>query len=102
MHIESAVAKSPAGAAQVEELDREWKNLRQRMDELNALSDRIPGQTSGDFAGRVAALLARFEKNMLGLVVQTDEADLDTHVGLVDLALSAGRRDDANRSAIEI
>jgi hypothetical protein len=100
--IESTVAKSPAGAAQVAELDREWESLRQRLTELNARSDKMPGQTSGDFVGRVAAVLASFEKNMLGLVVRTDEADLGTHVGLVDLALSAGRRDDANRSAVEV
>lgn len=98
--IEAAIAKSPAGAAQVAELDREWAGLRRQIAVLNART--LPAGAQGGFAGRVAALTALFHRDLFGRAAQIDEADLATQVGLVDLALSAGRRDDADRSAVEV
>jgi hypothetical protein len=87
--IEDTVTKSPAGAAQVAELDREWARLRQKMTELKARNDLMPGQNSGNFAGHVAALVADIDKNLVALPAQIDLVELDTHVELVDLALRA-------------
>ena len=98
--IEAAIAKSPAGAAQVAELDREWAALRRQMRTLNTRA--LPALAQEGFAGRVAALAALFHNNLFGLAARIDEADLATQIGLVDLALSAGRRDDADRSAVEV
>ena len=100
--IESAVAQSPAGAAQVAELDADWDNLRRRMAALAARVDAGVTPGSDSFAGRVAAMMAGFEKSMLGIPVAIDNSELASRVGLVDLTLSAGRRDDADRSAVEV
>jgi hypothetical protein len=99
---ESAVARSPAGAAQVAELDADWDNLRRRMAALAARADTAPKTGSETFAGRVAAMMSSFEKSMLGLAVEIDNSELAGRVGFVDLTLDAGRRDDANRSAVEV
>jgi hypothetical protein len=100
--IRDAIAGTPDGAGEVAELDREWRGLQQRLTELATPSETTAGQGSDGLAGRVGAFLARFKRDLLDLPMRIDSAGLGAQVARVDLLLSAGERDAADRRASEV
>jgi hypothetical protein len=100
--IRDAITRAPAGAAEVAELDQEWRGLQRRLAELRARREAIEGQTVDDLAGRVAALLTSFKQSLVDLPMSVDAATLAAQIARVDLMSSAGQRDEANRRAIDV
>jgi hypothetical protein len=100
--IKDAAAHSPPGGAEVADLDRQWHDLQARVRAAMTRDESLPGQTAGNLAGRLTGFLNGFKARYLDTTAQAELAALGTQVVLVDLALSAGQREQARQQAMEV
>jgi hypothetical protein len=100
--IKEAAKDLPPGAAEVSELERQWKDFQTHVQAALNRNETMPGQTGSNLPARLAAFLTGFKTRYLDLVAQAEEAVLSTQVALVDLTQSAGQSVQARQQAIEV
>ena len=100
--IKDAMARAPIGAAEVAELDAAWQDLQQRLKQLSARSEALPGETPNNLAGRLDGFLISFTTGFLTSPIQEAMKEIGTYVTQVDLTLAAGQREAARQQAIDV
>ena len=100
--IKDGAAHRPPAAAEVADLDDQWRDLQARIHAAVTRDESLPGQTESNLAGRLSAFLSGFKTRYLDVTAQAELAALGTQMALVDLTLAAGEPIEARRQAVEV
>ncbi len=90
----------PRGAAEVEDVRRDWTGLQSTLQQIAALPAGMPAQGEPGFAGKLDAFLLRFRNRLLRDPASAVVAEISTEFGRMALEEAAGEGDAARALAL--
>jgi hypothetical protein len=101
--LHKSVAGQPAGAGELQDLEREWSALQGHMAAIRGrLAVAASGTAPQGFAGSVSNFLVGFEKAFLAVPLKVFEDQIAPELARVRLTADAGRSAEAAASAITV
>ncbi len=97
--LRSDVAGRPRGAAEIADMEQDWKNMQPILQQVAALPASLPSPETG-LAGKLDNFLLRFRQRMLQQPAAFIAAETTTELGRMALDESAGEGDAARELAL--
>ncbi|MBV8459114.1 MAG: hypothetical protein JO122_21175, partial [Acetobacteraceae bacterium] len=101
--LHKSVAGQPAGAGELQDLERDWSALQGHMADIRSrLAAAVSGTAPQGFAGSVSNFLIGFEQAFLAVPLKVFEDQIAPELARVRLTADAGRSVEAASSAITV